>query len=371
MTKTTFKTLCIMAGLAMTTVAFAGDGTKDNPYTVAELNAQKDALAASGATVWVKADLKGLGIDGSQQENGTTDATKDECAGLFGDASGTFVAYSYQILGNLAMSDLTNTKDLLISLTYGTIGHPYGNSSNPQYATDYEAKVVTGNHFSLEEVHGALSLEIKNGYRGYHIASSYIVPQDIVLIKVSAGYSSKNGAYVNCENVYDGAVETQVTPKNSAYVLLGADGKHDIVLTTAYHSYTMSNGNALNSGTTAGVNTIATKDRWHFRFVVKDGKVGFERNGADDKEVVLDSKDEVYLTVSTLSTNFAGKWTWETEDKKWISWTGKKYSDYHDAGINAMKGNAAEGTVYDLSGRKVTQPQKGLYIQDGKKFIAR
>ena len=56
-TMTTFKTLCILAGLAMATCAFAGDGTKDNPYTVAELNAQKEALAASGATVWVKADL--------------------------------------------------------------------------------------------------------------------------------------------------------------------------------------------------------------------------------------------------------------------------------------------------------------------------
>ena len=120
--------------------AWAGDGTKASPYTVAELNAQKDALATSGATVWVKADLKGLGVDGSQTVNGTTDA--NECAGLFGDATDTFVAYSYQILGNLDVADLTNTKDLLIGLTYGTTGHPYGNTENPQYATDYEAKTV-------------------------------------------------------------------------------------------------------------------------------------------------------------------------------------------------------------------------------------
>ena len=27
------------------------------------------------------------------------------------------------------------------------------------------------------------------------------------------------------------------------------------------------------------------------------------------------------------------------------------------------------GAIYDLSGRKVTAPAKGLYIKDGKKFI--
>ena len=69
-TMTTIKMLFVIAGFAMTTTAFAGDGTKDNPYTVAELNAQKDVLAASGATVWVKADLKGLGEDGTRTDNG-------------------------------------------------------------------------------------------------------------------------------------------------------------------------------------------------------------------------------------------------------------------------------------------------------------
>ena len=125
---------------------WAGDGTKANPYTVAELNAQKDALAASGETVWVKADLKGLGEDGTKTDNATGEDNVKQMAGLFGDATGDFVAYSWQILGELALSDLTNTKDLLIALTYGTAGHPYGNSSSPQYASNYEP---TDAHFSL------------------------------------------------------------------------------------------------------------------------------------------------------------------------------------------------------------------------------
>ena len=67
---------------------FAGDGTKENPYTVVELNAQKDNLAASGATVWVKADLKGLGIDGSQTVNGATVITDATATGTAGKEIG-------------------------------------------------------------------------------------------------------------------------------------------------------------------------------------------------------------------------------------------------------------------------------------------
>ena len=190
MTSTFIKMLAAIA-LMLTTSnsAMAGNGTKENPFTVAELNAQKDALAANGQVVWVKADLKGLGEDGTSTDNADTTGddgktTIKHLAGLFGDATGEFVAYSWQILGQLALSDLTNTKDLLISLTYGTAGHPSGNTANPQYASNEEP---TTEHFSLEEVHGALSLNIQNGLRGYHIASGYLIPADVTAVKVSAG----------------------------------------------------------------------------------------------------------------------------------------------------------------------------------------
>lgn len=178
----TMKMLAVIAAMLTTSnAAMAGDGTKENPYTVAELNAQKDALAANGQVFWVKADLKGFGENGSLTETGSDYKDVNNLAGLFGDATGDFVAYSWQILGQLALSDLTNTKDLLISLTYGTTGHPFGNTSSPQYANNYEPET---DHFSLEEVHGALSLDIQNGLRGYHIASSYVIPADVIAVKV-------------------------------------------------------------------------------------------------------------------------------------------------------------------------------------------
>lgn len=353
----TLKTLALVAGMLLTAAgqAWAGDGTKANPYTVAELNAQKDALAASGNTVWVKADLKGLGVDGTQTVNGATDA--NECSGLFGDATDTFVAYSYQILGTLDVADLTNTKDLLIALTYGTTGHPYGNSANPQYASNYEPETA---HFSLVEVHNALSVNIENGLRGYHISSSYIVPEKVIAVKVNAGYSATKGAYVTYTN-YDGAEAACVTPKNAALVLMANSGMYDFVLTSALYEQTISNGNALNPGKQAGVNTGTTKNRAALAFVNDGTKAGFQKNSNENYTVTLQQKSDVFLLVSSLETNFYGNYAWETEAKDWITWAGGQYSDFH------AQSQATEAT-FDFASATIRE-NIGTAMTDVKGFI--
>ena len=345
----TLRMLALVATMLLTfTTAQAGDGTKANPYTVAELNAQKDALAASGDKVWVKADLKGLGEDGTRIDN------TGGLAGLFGDATGTFVAYSHQILGDLALDDLTNTKDLLIALTYGTEGHPYGNTASPQYASNKEP---TDPHFSLDEVHGALSLDISDGLRGYHIQSCYVVPKDVIAVKVAAGYNSSKGAYVEYHN-FDGMENTFVTPKNAALVLMAAPGTHDFVLSAALYEQTFSNGNAMNPGTQAGENKGTTTNRARYRFVGDVTRVGFERNSQENCTVILGAKDEVFLQVSSLETNFMGNYEFETPDKNWISWKGGQYSDYHEASTTTT-------VTFDFANNNMGLPfgQPGTYVE--------
>ena len=82
----------LAVALMASITAMAGDGTKANPYTVSELKAQCDALRSNGATVWVKADLKGLGEDGTLTENADTEdgngKTVRRMAALFGDETG-------------------------------------------------------------------------------------------------------------------------------------------------------------------------------------------------------------------------------------------------------------------------------------------
>lgn len=360
-----------------TSAALAGDGTQASPYTVAELNAQKDALAASGDAVWVKADLKGLGTDGTSTDNADTeDADKNtvhHLAALFGDANGdTFVAYSWQILGQLALSDLTNTKDLLVKLTYQKGSHGYGNTANPQYATGYEPEDEL--HFSLAEVHGALSLTIQNGLRGYHIPASYIVPKDVIATKVGAGYSSKNGAYISYTNFF-GVEQEFVTPKNAALVLIAAGGekKYDFVLSAGLYTQTMSNGNSLEPGMQAGINVGATKNRYCYRFVsdADASETGFQRNSTENCTVTLESKDEIYLRVSSLEANFYGNFPFETEAKDWITWKGGRYENYcdiFDFQNNSIGHAVGEGTSTDgnLAGESFTKGSSIFTCTDGK-----
>ena len=370
---TSIKTLAVMmVMLLICNVAMAGDGTKENPYTPAELNAQKEALKEKAATmlpfetniVWVKADLKGLGEDGTLTNNATTEEINPETgkkenvyhlAGLFGDANDSFVAYSWQILGEVAMEDFTNTKDLLIALTYQQHSHTYANSENPWQGSNYEPDDF---HFSLVEVYGALSVEIKNGYRGFHMPACYVIPEGVCATTVSAGYTTKNGAYVNYR-YYDGANEQAiVTPKNSALVLMAKDGTYDFVLTTEYYERVMGASNSLLGGTQAGVNAGTTKNRTRLAFINDGTKIGFQKNSDENCTVALAQKSDIFLQVSSLETNFYGKWSWETEAKDWITWKGGTYEDQHatyamfdftsgDLRKIGENANDKEGWVYD------------------------
>lgn len=360
----------------VTSVALAGDGTQASPYTVAELNAQKDALATSGDAVWVKADLKGLGTDGTSTDNADTEDadgnTVHHLSALFGDANGdTFVAYSWQILGQLALSDLTNTKDLLVKLTYQKGSHGYGNTAYPTQLTDYEPADEL--HFSLAEVRGALSLNITNGLRGYHIPASYIVPKDVIATKVGAGYSSKNGAYVTYTNFY-GVEQEFVTPKNAALVLMatGGEKKYDFVLSAGLYNQLFSNGNTLEPGKQEGLNVGTTKNRYCYRFVsdADASKTGFQRNSDENYTVTLASKDEIYLRVSSLATNFYGNYPFETEAKDWITWKGGRYENYcdiFDFQNNNIEHAVGQGTATDgnLAGESITKGNSIFTCTDG------
>ncbi len=364
-----FQSLFVLWVLILSSTSMlAGDGTKASPYTVAELTAQQETLASSGATVWVKADLKGLGEDGSATSNADTEVdgkTVRHMAGLFADETGSFVAYSWHILGQLDIADLTNTHDLLIALTYGTAGHPYGNSSYPEYATNEEPETA---HFSLSEVHGALTLQISNGYRGYHIPSCYYVPGGVVASTVTSGFTNAKGATISYHEFSSSDSEPTLIPKNSAMVLVAPDGTYDFVLGTGLYPQSITNSNSLNGGTNAGINTIAMKNgavRYHYRFIADGEKVGFVRNCTESTQVELASKDEVFLTVNGKENHFYGNWTWETEDRNWISWQGAKpqqaeevkaFIDFANNSLGlpvGQNGTVAEKNAGNLGGKTI------------------
>jgi hypothetical protein len=69
--------------------------------------------------------------------------------------------------------------------------------------------------------------------------------------------------------------------------------------------------------------------------------------------------------VNTQETNFWGNYAWENDAKDWITWNGGLYID---TGISSPK-KPSNGTYFDLQGRRVIKPTKGIYVKDNKKVI--
>ena len=325
--------------------AFAGDGTKENPYTVAEAVA---VSATMNDTIWIKADLKGLGKDGVSQVN-NSDVRADSAA-VITDGSKDLTVWSYEILQGLAMEDLTNTKDLLIRGLFKT------------------SDATLGRHFSVYQIHGALKLNFPQGYKGFHIQASYQMPKGVKGCNVRTSYSSNKQEATVSYTYYSGD-SLWISGKNTALILIGAKGEHDFILSAQYKPYAMTAG--LVAGTQAGLNKVTQSNRYLFRFIATEEKVGFERNSENQKEVTLESKDEVALIVGCATNSYWTKGTFDDGDtKKWLKWRGETPEDV--VGISEMVNGAGlkmNGQTYNLKGLRVEQPQKGVYIKNGKKVV--
>ena len=357
------KTLSVLAvALTASTTIMAGDGTKGSPSTVSELVAAQAALTATD-TVWVRANLKGLGADGSQTVN-DADNRKD-CAACLTDGTTQFAAWSFEILSYLAMEDLTNTQDLLLS---GVMREGSESNDEPEER-----------HFSLCQLEGALQVEVKNGFRGFHVQSQYVVPRGVVAVDVRCGYSTKTDL-ATVSYSYACGDTLAILGKNSARVLMARDGVYDLVLTAAKQNQ-KAGTTSLSGGTQAGLNTVKTNNRYLYRFVADGDRTGFLRNSDNMKEVTLDSKDEVYLQVNALETNFFGHYSFDDGDtKKWIAWQAEPLESFigEDApdAIDVVTPEAPMGEtygthkrVYNLGGQRIKNHVNGLSIVDGKKMF--
>ncbi len=135
----------------------------------------------------------------------------------------------------------------------------------------------------------------------------------------------------------------------------GDEATEDITVST--NAVTATEGNAL-VGTLVDIAALATSDGTYNNYILNfvDGKAGFYQ--ANNKKVAA---GKAYLQVPVETAAEAKALTIVWNDGKT---TGIK--DNYEFGI--MNSDAV---TYDLSGRKVANPAKGLYIKNGKKFIVK
>ena len=109
-------------------------------------------------------------------------------------------------------------------------------------------------------------------------------------------------------------------------------------------------------GTLVDIYPLATTDGTYTNYILNNGSKGIGFYQANDKKVAA---GKAYLQVPVTNGAKALTIVWNDGET-----TGIK--DNYEFGI--MNSDAA---TYDLSGRKVANPAKGLYIKNGKKFIVK
>ena len=159
-------------------------------------------------------------------------------------------------------------------------------------------------------------------------------------------------ATVNENKVVMTPIENSIVPANTGVILKGAEKNYTGVITT---KEAVIEKNDLVAATEE-IAELATTDGTYNNYIlnVVEGKVGFYQ--ANNKKVAA---GKAYLQVPVTNGAKALTIVWNDGET-----TGIK--DNYEFGI--MNSDAA---TYDLSGRKVTNPAKGLYIKNGKKFIVK
>lgn len=121
--------------------------------------------------------------------------------------------------------------------------------------------------------------------------------------------------------------------------------------------------------------TMKQTNRRYYKFINATGKVGFQRvpKTAEGYYNVADCTDGNRLIVTItdaigariFAANGAASW----DDLEFIPWHGStpEQAAANVQGITIL--SDSNGTIYDLLGRRVVKPLKGIYVKDGKKII--
>ncbi len=147
--------------------------------------------------------------------------------------------------------------------------------------------------------------------------------------------------------------ETKTVAAGEGVIIQSVNGGEATEEIAVANPATATEGNAL-VGTLVDIAALATTDGTYNNYILNfvDGKAGFYL--ANDKKVAA---GKAYLQVPVANGAKALTIVW---------------NDGETTGINSVETVEIEnGNVYDLSGRKIANPAKGLYIKNGKKFIVK
>ncbi len=268
--------------------------------------------------------------------------------------------YSQFTEGSIVRVPVTSTSDI-ITVSF----HPSGFNSNGKY------KIGGTSQSSNPAIYNATSSDVANGYVEIISGGSYIY--SIALDKGnpfttatigSTGWATFSNASATDFTGLTGVVDAyQVTGNSGSAItknaVTTAAGNTGLLLNGDAGTYAipvvasgtdLSSSNKLVAVATSTAVTAAAGDFTNFVLVGGSGTASFKKITGANSATVGAGKAYLQLAGSSFAPQL--------------------FFDADVTGIGAVKSiNKEDGAYYNLAGQRVAQPQKGLYIVNGKKVI--
>lgn len=190
-----------------------------------------------------------------------------------------------------------------------------------------------------------------------------------------SGNETSPGLRFNNQELGEDVVIAHSANSNSGLVLTATPGTYTLTLTDREATKQFFSTSAYWA---AEPGTVTQKDRRIYKFVNTDDRVGFERDEKYAADLYqscdMGEGEHLYLPVSEkMMERLTATLETTVENLAFIPWSELwGCPSAPSTGINGRKASTeAENQPYDLTGRKVTAPQRGILINNGKKYIAK
>lgn len=309
-----------------------GNGTEEMPFTLEYVNELNNSKSGN---YWVKGTIAGY------YNNGKIDTSNDT---------------------NLALQDAGSDIVVPLALT-GDFRTNFGVKTNPQHVG--RVILVSGSLETYFNIPGIKSpTDIKFVTDKFNISASkwatYYTDKAFTMPENATGYivvpSGSDANVVSLEKTYNAG---DAVPANTPILINGEAGEYTYYVTTT--TATADSRNMLRGQLEAG--TITPEENGDYLYYKlsynSDGNtLGFYWGAENGGVFGLTGSNRAYLVVENTGSN--------AKAVK-VNWPGDETTGISD--IRTDKAN--DEAIYNIAGQRVTKATKGIYIKNGKKFIAK
>lgn len=188
-------------------------------------------------------------------------------------------------------------------------------------------------------------------------ATTLVLPGDVTKENMPANVKAYNLTYNTTKEKIEATLVDHITA-NMPVLINAPQGQYVLTTNNSESEITYDTENAKQNGILYGIYTATTKNVPANSYVLQDGKDGLGFYKVDEDNKIKITSFRAYLTIegSAGSRGFIGIEDGTTGIQEAI------------ATLDTANG---DNTIYDLSGRVVTNPKKGIYIKNGKKFFVK